>query len=60
MPLLDYIIMEHGGNQSEFAREIGVTRGRVGQMISEGWIVLPRKDGRKKPKDWLYAPKREL
>lgn len=59
MPLADYIEKKHGGNNSAFAREIGVTRARVGQMISEGWIVLPRKDGRK-VRDWLYSPKREL
>ena len=59
MTLLDYIQKHHSGNQSEFARHIGVTRARVGQMVKEGWIVQPLKDGRK-TRDWLYAPKREL
>ena len=59
MPLTEYINEHYSGNQSEFAREIGVTRARVGQMINEGWIVLERKQCRK-VRDWLYAPKREL
>jgi len=60
MPLVDYIAEKHDGNNSAFAREINVTRARVGQMIIEGWIVLPRRKGRNKVSDWLYAPKREL
>ena len=59
MPLTEYINEHYSGNQSEFARKIGVTRGRVHQMISEGWVVLPFKEGRK-VRDKLYAPKRTI
>ena len=59
MKLVDYIADNHDGNQSAFARKIKVTRARVGQMISEGWVVLPFKEGRK-VRDKLYAPKRTI
>ena len=59
MTLFDYIQKHHGGNQAAFARKIKVTRARVGQMVAEGWMVLPFKEG-KKVRDKLYAPKRTI
>ena len=59
LSLGEYIENKHDGNQSAFARKVKVTRARVGQMISEGWVVLPFKEGRK-VRDKLYAPKRTI
>lgn len=51
MTLADYIAANFSGNQSEFARHMGVTRHQVSKWIADGWIVVG---------DKLYSPKREI
>lgn len=51
MNLLDHIAVHHGGNQSAFARAMGVPRQQVTRWLAGGWIVY---NGR------LYSPFREV
>ncbi|WP_413724669.1 hypothetical protein [Sodalis sp. RH16] len=51
MGLLEYIKTYFGGNQSEFARHMGVNRQKVNGWINDNWIVF---DGK------LYSPRREV
>nr|WP_147195986.1 helix-turn-helix domain-containing protein [Pantoea sp. CCBC3-3-1] len=51
MPLTEYIAARFGGNQSEFARHVGVNRQQVTRWINEGFIVV---DG------ILYSPRRNI
>jgi hypothetical protein len=51
MSLIDYIAAHFGGNQSEFARHMGVSRQKVNGWISDGWIVVD---------DKLYSPRRDI
>lgn len=38
--LADYIKDNFGGNNSEFARHMGVDRQKVGLWVRSGWVVL--------------------
>ncbi len=51
MTLIEYINANFCGNQSEFARHMGVNRQKVNGWIASGWIVV---DGK------LYSPRREV
>ncbi|HDL6770593.1 TPA: hypothetical protein PXJ84_000028 [Yersinia enterocolitica] len=51
MELLEYIKLIFSGNQSEFARHMGVDRQKVQVWIKGEWIVVGNK---------LYAPRREV
>lgn len=51
MPLLDYINANFAGNQSEFARYMGVSRQKVNKWISDGWVVVG---------GMLYSPRRSI
>lgn len=51
MPLLDYINANFAGNQSEFARHMGVSRQKVNKWISDGWVVVG---------GMLYSPRRSI
>lgn len=51
MPLIEYIKLNFSGNQSEFARHLGVNRQQVTKWINDEWIVVGNK---------LYAPRREI
>lgn len=51
MPLIEYIRLTFSGNQSEFARHMGVDRQKVQVWIKGEWIVVGNK---------LYAPRREI
>lgn len=51
MPLHDYIEKYHGGNNSDFARMMGVRRDVVGNWIADGWIIIA---------GILYSPRRAI
>ncbi|HEJ9146321.1 TPA: hypothetical protein ACGCBI_002843 [Serratia marcescens] len=51
MSLLDYIKANFNGNQSEFARFMGVSRQKVNGWIADGWIV---------DNHTLYSPRRTV
>lgn len=51
LTLTDYIAIHHQGNQSDFARHMGVNRQQVTKWIKGGWIVVNGK---------LYSPQREI
>lgn len=51
MPLLEYIREYYEGNQSEFARAVGVERAQVYQWVEKKFIVVNH---------MLYSPRREL
>ena len=51
MPLTDFIAANFGGNNSEFARFMGVNRQQVTRWINERWIVVGNS---------LYSPRREI
>ncbi|QKJ88035.1 hypothetical protein PMPD1_3102 [Paramixta manurensis] len=51
MLLHNYINDTFGGNQSEFARHMGVNRQQVTRWINESWIVI---------NDVMYSPRREI
>lgn len=51
MPLIDYIALNYSGNQSAFARHMGVSRQKVNGWISDGWIVVNNQ---------LYSPRRTV
>jgi DNA-binding transcriptional regulator YdaS (Cro superfamily) len=51
MPLSEYVMLHFSGNQSEFARHMGVSRQKVNGWVADGWIVV---DGK------LYSPRRDI
>lgn len=51
MNLIDYIHTHHGGNQSAFARAMGVQRQQVTRWLAGGWIVF---------NGVMYSPQREV
>jgi len=51
MELIEYIAAYFGGNQSAFARHMGVNRQQANRWINEGWIVVS---------GTLYSPRREI
>lgn len=51
LTLTDYIAIHHQGNQSDFARHMGVNRQQVTKWIKGGWLAS---DG------MLYSPQREI
>lgn len=51
MPLIDYIAANFGGNNSEFARHMGVTRQKVNDWLNNKYIVVD---------NMLYSPRREV
>jgi len=51
MPLTEYIAMNFAGNNSEFARHMGVDRQKVGLWIKSGWVVI---------NGILYSPRRDI
>lgn len=51
MELIKYINLTFSGNQSEFARHMGVDRQKVQVWIKGEWIVVGNK---------LYAPRRDV
>ena len=51
MQLLEYIELNHGGNQAAFAESVNVKPQQITQWIKKGFIVV---DGA------LYSPRRVL
>lgn len=49
--LSDYIDFYHNGNQSDFARHMGVNRQQVTKWLNGGWVVINHQ---------LYSPQRDV